>query len=47
MHGLNLSALAVKHRAVTLFLILAILAAGIFSFGNWGAPKTRCSPSKS
>ncbi|WP_416199922.1 MAG: MFS transporter [Pseudomonas shahriarae] len=36
MHGLNLSALAVKHRAVTLFLILAILAAGIFSFGKLG-----------
>lgn len=36
MRGINLSELAVKHRAVTLFLILAILAAGIFSFGKLG-----------
>ncbi|NWA09525.1 efflux RND transporter permease subunit [Pseudomonas gingeri] len=36
MRGLNLSQLAVKHRAVTLFLILAILAAGIFAFGKLG-----------
>ena len=36
MRGLNLSELAVKHRAVTLFLIIAILAAGIFSFGKLG-----------
>ncbi|NWD48630.1 efflux RND transporter permease subunit, partial [Pseudomonas gingeri] len=36
MRGLNLSQLAVKHRAVTLFLILAILASGIFAFGKLG-----------
>ena len=36
MRGINLSELAVKHRAVTLFLIIAILAAGIFSFGKLG-----------
>ena len=36
MRGINLSELAAKHRAVTLFLIIAILAAGIFSFGKLG-----------
>ncbi|MGH8406049.1 MAG: efflux RND transporter permease subunit, partial [Pseudomonas sp.] len=36
MRGINLSELAVKHRAVTLFLIIAILAAGVFAFGKLG-----------
>jgi multidrug efflux pump subunit AcrB len=35
-HFLNLSALAVRERAVTLFLLLAIAAAGIFSFFKLG-----------
>ena len=32
MRGINLSELAVKHRAVTLFLLIAILVAGVFAF---------------
>lgn len=32
MSGLNLSALAVRERAVTLFLIIALVAAGVFSY---------------
>ncbi|WP_416769817.1 efflux RND transporter permease subunit [Pseudomonas sp. RHF3.3-3] len=36
MRGLNLSQLAVRHGAVTLFLILAIMAAGVFAFGKLG-----------
>ncbi|WP_143495523.1 efflux RND transporter permease subunit, partial [Pseudomonas sp. PE-S1G-1] len=36
MRGINLSELAVKHRAVTLFLIIAILATGVFAFGKLG-----------
>jgi multidrug efflux pump subunit AcrB len=34
--GFNLSALAVRERAVTLFLIIAISAAGLFAFLNLG-----------
>jgi multidrug efflux pump subunit AcrB len=36
MSGFNLSALAVRERAVTLFLIIAISAAGLFAFLNLG-----------
>lgn len=36
MRGINLSELAVKHRAVTLFLLIAILVAGVFAFGKLG-----------
>lgn len=34
--GFNLSALAVRERAVTLFLLLAVTAAGIFAFQKLG-----------
>jgi multidrug efflux pump subunit AcrB len=34
--GFNLSALAVRERSVTLFLIIAISAAGLFAFLNLG-----------
>ncbi|GAA0307433.1 efflux RND transporter permease subunit [Sphingomonas oligophenolica] len=36
MSGFNLSALAVRERSVTLFLIIAISAAGLFAFLNLG-----------
>jgi multidrug efflux pump subunit AcrB len=36
MSGFNLSALAVRERAVTLFLIIAISVAGLFAFFNLG-----------
>lgn len=36
MSGFNLSALAVRERAITLFLLVAIVAAGIFSFVELG-----------
>lgn len=36
MSGFNLSAIAVRERAVTLFLIIAISLAGIFAFLNLG-----------
>lgn len=36
MNGFNLSALAVRERAVTLFLIFAVAVAGIFSFFKLG-----------
>src|SRR6195952_1613212 len=36
MSGFNLSALAVRERSVTLFLIIAISAAGLFAFFNLG-----------
>ena len=36
MSGLNLSALAVRERAVTLFLIIAVTAAGFFAFQKLG-----------
>lgn len=36
MSGLNLSALAVKERAVTLFLIIAVSLAGLYAFLNMG-----------
>src|SRR6478609_12196251 len=36
MNWLNLSALAVRHRAVTLFLIIAIMLAGAYAFFQLG-----------
>lgn len=36
MTGFNLSALAVRERAVTLFLIMAVTAAGFFAFQRLG-----------
>ena len=36
MSGFNLSALAVRERAVTLFLLLAISAAGVVAFVSLG-----------
>src|SRR5688572_31486983 len=36
MSGLNLSALAVRERAVTLFLLLAISVAGVVAFLSLG-----------
>jgi multidrug efflux pump subunit AcrB len=36
MSGLNLSALAVRERAITLFLIVALTLAGIYAFVNLG-----------
>ena len=36
MNGLNLSALAVRERAVTLFLIIAIMLAGAYAFFKLG-----------
>ena len=36
MSGFNLSALAVRERGITLFLIIAISLAGIFAFLNLG-----------
>jgi multidrug efflux pump subunit AcrB len=36
MNRFNLSALAVKERAITLFLLIAIAAAGVISFGKLG-----------
>ncbi|MCJ2133057.1 efflux RND transporter permease subunit [Methylobacterium sp. J-026] len=36
MTGFNLSALAVRERAVTLFLIIAVTAAGVFAFQRLG-----------
>src|SRR5438552_11343319 len=36
MTGFNLSALAVRERAITLFLIIAITAAGAFAFVRLG-----------
>ena len=36
MSGFNLSALAVRERAITLFLIIALTLAGIYAFVNLG-----------
>ena len=36
MTGFNLSALAVRERAVTLFLILAVATAGVYAFLQLG-----------
>ena len=42
----NLSALAVRERAITLFLIIALAASGIYSFVKLGRAKTQPLPSK-
>jgi multidrug efflux pump subunit AcrB len=34
MSGFNLSALAVRERAITLFFLIAIILAGVFAFGR-------------
>lgn len=36
MNGFNLSALAVRERAITLFLIIAVIGAGLFAFARLG-----------
>ena len=36
MSGFNLSALAVRERAVTLFLIVGLVVIGAFSYANLG-----------
>ena len=36
MSGFNLSALAVRERAITLFLLIAVTLAGVFAFGRLG-----------
>lgn len=36
MTGFNLSALAVRERAITLFLIIAVIGAGLFAFARLG-----------
>ena len=36
MSGFNLSALAVRERAITLFLIIALSVAGVFAFLKLG-----------
>jgi multidrug efflux pump subunit AcrB len=40
----NLSALAVRERSVTLFLIVLVTIAGIYAFLDWDARKIRPSP---
>lgn len=40
----NLSALAVRERSVTLFLIVLVTIAGIYAFLGSGARKIRPSP---
>jgi hypothetical protein len=42
----NLSALAVRERAVTLFLIIAITLAGPSPSSSWAAPRIPASPSR-
>lgn len=36
MRGLNLSEIAVRNPAVTLFLIIAVILSGVFAFGKLG-----------
>ncbi len=36
MNGFNLSALAVRERAVTLFVLIIVVVAGAFAFMNLG-----------
>src|SRR6266480_4273184 len=43
---LNLSALAVREKAITLFLLIAIVAAGIFAFLKLGRAETQLSRSR-
>jgi multidrug efflux pump subunit AcrB len=42
----NLSAIAVRERAVTLFFILLLAAAGVYAFVKLGRARTQTSPSK-
>ena len=42
----NLSALAVRERSITLFLILLISLAGVIAFLKLGARKTPLLPSR-
>ena len=42
MSGFNLSALAVRERAVTLFLIVAISLAGVFESFDGGESRNIC-----
>ena len=46
MTRFNLSALAVRERAVTLFLILAVAISGTYAFLSSVAPRIRPSPSR-
>lgn len=46
-HRFNLSALAVRERSVTLFLILLVAVAGILAFFNWDGQKIPLLPSSS
>ena len=39
----NLSALAVRERAITLFLIILVTLAGIYAFFDWDGLKIRPS----
>lgn len=47
MSGFNLSALAVRERAITVFLIFLVSVAGIVSFFQLGRARTRRSLSRS
>jgi len=47
MSGFNLSALAVRERAITVFVIVALTLAGVFAFVNLGGlriHRTRSRP---
>jgi hypothetical protein len=44
--SLNLSAIAVRERAVTLFFILLLAAAGAYAFVMLGRAEARTSPSR-
>ena len=46
MTNFNLSALAVRERAITLFLIIAITLAGAFAFAKLGRAEDPPSPSR-
>jgi multidrug efflux pump len=47
MKRFNLSAWAVAHPALVLFLIVALGVAGFVSYQDWDAPRTRSSRSRS
>ena len=46
MRGLNLSEIAVRNPAVTLFLIIAVILSGVFAFGKLGRAEDPPSPSR-
>jgi multidrug efflux pump subunit AcrB len=46
MKRFNLSEWAITHRALVLFMILLIGGAGLYSYFNLAAPRTRPSPSR-